>query len=78
MTAGGLLDDVLGPEPDGRQLCYHCQLPTNEPAPVSIEHSGSAASATVYTSPTHARDHPRDPIAQTAAMHRALHPGRTR
>ncbi|OPF67857.1 hypothetical protein VT50_0237620 [Streptomyces antioxidans] len=72
------LDDVLGPAPDGRQLCYHCQLPTNEPVPVAIEHSGSVASATVYACPTHTRDYPRDAIAQTAAMRRALHHGRSR
>ncbi|CDR05901.1 predicted protein [Streptomyces iranensis] len=72
------LDAVLGPEPDGRQLCYRCQLPTDEPVPVSIEHSGSVASAAVYACPTHARDYPRDSVAQAAAMRRALDRGRTR
>ncbi|WP_240529320.1 hypothetical protein [Streptomyces antioxidans] len=72
------LDDVLGPEPDGRQLCYRCQLPTDEPVPVAIEHSGSVASTTLYACPTHARDYPRDAVAQAAAMRRALHHGRTR
>ncbi|MBO3674780.1 hypothetical protein [Streptomyces sp. NEAU-YJ-81] len=68
------VDDVFGPAPDGRQLCHRCQLPTDEPVPVAIEHSGSVASPTVYACPTHARDYPRD---QAAAMRRALQQGRT-
>lgn len=72
------LDDVLGPAPDGRQLCYRCQLPTDEPVPVAVEHSGSVASTTVYACPTHARDYPRDAVAQAAAMSGALHRGRSR
>ncbi|MFJ2202654.1 hypothetical protein [Streptomyces violaceusniger] len=75
---GQALDDVLGPTPDGRQLCYRCQLPTDEPVPVAIEHSGSVAGATVYACPTHARDYPRDAVAQAAARRRALERGRTR
>lgn len=71
-------DDVLGPEPDGRQLCYRCQLPTDEPVPVAIEHTGSLASSTVYACPTHARDYPRDAVTQAAAMRRALERGRSR
>nr|WP_236057415.1 hypothetical protein [Streptomyces sabulosicollis] len=58
------LDDVLGPTLHGRQLCYRCQLPTDEPVPVAIEHSCSVASATVYACPTHARDYPRAAVAQ--------------
>ncbi|WP_055550620.1 hypothetical protein [Streptomyces sp. NBRC 110028] len=70
--------DVLGPRPEGRQLCYRCQLPTDEPVQVSVEHSGSVASATVYACPTHARDYPRDAVAQASAQRRALDQGRTR
>ncbi|WP_055552622.1 hypothetical protein [Streptomyces sp. NBRC 110028] len=70
--------DVLGPHPDGRQLCYRCQLPTDEPVQVSVEHSGSVASATVYVCPTHARDYPHDAVARAAAQRRALDRGRTR
>ncbi|MET7761694.1 hypothetical protein ABZS71_06520 [Streptomyces sp. NPDC005393] len=72
------LDEVLGPAPDGRQLCYRCQLPTDEPVPVAVEHSGSVASTTVYACPAHARDYPRDAVAQAAAMRRALDRGRSR
>ncbi|MEU8721526.1 hypothetical protein [Streptomyces antimycoticus] len=71
-------DDILGPAPDGRQLCYRCELPTDEPVPVAIEHSGSVASPTVYACPTHARDYPRDAVTQAAAMRRALDQGRSR
>ncbi|WP_055550785.1 hypothetical protein [Streptomyces sp. NBRC 110028] len=70
--------DVLGPRPDGRQLCYRCQLPTDEPVPVTVEHSGSVAGATVYACPTHARDYPRDAMARATAQHRALDRGRAR
>ncbi|MET8074675.1 hypothetical protein ABZU86_34960 [Streptomyces sp. NPDC005271] len=31
--------ELLGPAPSGRQLCYRCQLPTDEPIPVAMEHS---------------------------------------
>ncbi|MBP8534851.1 hypothetical protein [Streptomyces sp. MK37H] len=72
------VDDVLGPAPDGRQLCYRCQLPTDEPVPVAIEHTGSVAGATTYACPTHARDYPRDAMTQAAAMRRALDRGRAR
>ncbi|MEV5769925.1 hypothetical protein AB0L49_01445 [Streptomyces antimycoticus] len=72
------VDDVLGPVPEGRQLCYRCQLPTDEPVPVTMEHSGSVAGATIYACPTHARDYPRDAVTQAAAMRRALDQDRTR
>ncbi|AUA13623.1 hypothetical protein CFP59_05789 [Streptomyces malaysiensis subsp. malaysiensis] len=54
------LDDVLCPTPDGRQLCHRCQLPTDEPIPITVEHSGSVARTAVYACPTHARDHPHE------------------
>ncbi|ATL82732.1 hypothetical protein [Streptomyces malaysiensis] len=72
------VNEVLGPAPDGRQLCHRCQLPTDEPVPIAIEHTGSVAAATTYACPTHARHHPRDTVAQAAAMRRALDQGRTR
>ncbi|WP_275562283.1 hypothetical protein [Streptomyces sp. 5-6(2022)] len=68
----------LGPVPQGRQTCYRCQLPTDEPVIIAIEHSGSVASATIYACPSHARDHPRDAVAQAAARRRALDRGRVR
>ncbi|MFI0768643.1 hypothetical protein ACH4TQ_27710 [Streptomyces sp. NPDC021218] len=70
--------EILGPTPDGRQLCYRCQLPTDEPVLVTMEHSGSVASATVYACPAHARDYPADAVTQAAAMRRALDRGRAR
>ncbi|MFG2582977.1 hypothetical protein [Streptomyces malaysiensis] len=72
------VNEVLGPAPDGRQLCYRCQLPTDEPVLVAIQHSGSVARTTVYACPTHARDYPRDTMAQTAARRRAREFGRSR
>ncbi|MCM3807061.1 hypothetical protein ND808_14420 [Streptomyces sp. DR7-3] len=72
------VDEVLGPAPDGRQLCYRCQLPTDEPVPVAIRHSGSVARATVYACPTHAGDYSRDTVAQAAARRRAREFGRSR
>ncbi|MFD8279696.1 hypothetical protein ACFV47_10930 [Streptomyces solisilvae] len=72
------LDDVLGPASDGRQLCHRCQLPTDEPIPITVEHTGSVARTTVYACPTHARDHPHDTVAQVAAMRRALERGSSR
>jgi hypothetical protein len=66
------VNEVLGPVFPGRQLCYRCQLPTDEPVPVTIEHSGSIASPTIYVCPTHARDYPRGAMTQVAAVRRAL------
>ncbi|MCM3812855.1 hypothetical protein ND808_44805 [Streptomyces sp. DR7-3] len=51
---------------------------TDEPIPIAIEHTGSVAAATIYACPTHARHHPRDTVAQAAAMRRALDQGRAR
>ncbi|WJD99787.1 hypothetical protein [Streptomyces antimycoticus] len=38
----------------GRQLCYRCQLPTDEPIPVDVEDSRSAVGTVTYACPTHA------------------------
>ncbi|MET7934517.1 hypothetical protein [Streptomyces sp. NPDC005322] len=54
------IDETLGPAPEGRQLCYRCQLPTDEPIPLAMEHTGSVAGATIYVCPKHAPGHPRD------------------
>ncbi|MET8180751.1 hypothetical protein [Streptomyces sp. NPDC005336] len=53
------ISDVLGPAPSGRQLCYRCQLPTDEPIPVVMEHSGSVGGATIYACPKHAAGYPQ-------------------
>ncbi|WP_262703801.1 MULTISPECIES: hypothetical protein [Streptomyces] len=43
-----------GRMPKGRQLCYHCQLPTDEPIPVDAEDSGSDVGKVTYACPPHA------------------------
>ncbi|WP_413809378.1 hypothetical protein [Streptomyces sp. OE57] len=48
-----------GRVPEGRQLCYRCRLPTNEPIPVEVER-GDAVGKTVYACPTHATSYPRN------------------
>ncbi|GAA0678400.1 hypothetical protein GCM10009548_55850 [Streptomyces malaysiensis subsp. malaysiensis] len=72
--------EVLGPKPNGRQLCHRCQLPTDEPIPVPVEHTGSVAAATRYVCPMHARNYPHtdDVVLRAAARRRALDQGRSR
>jgi hypothetical protein len=70
--------ETLGPAPDGRQLCYRCQLPTDEPVPLTVEHTGSVAGATIYACPTHARDYPRNTAVQAASTRRAPQNGPSR
>ncbi|CAM5676947.1 hypothetical protein SANTM175S_00981 [Streptomyces antimycoticus] len=43
-----------GRAPEGRQLCYHCKLPTDEPIPVGVEDSDSAVGKVTYACPAHA------------------------
>nr|WTB08168.1 hypothetical protein OG546_30460 [Streptomyces antimycoticus] len=43
-----------GRAPEGRQLCYHCKLPTDEPIPVDVEDSDSAVGKVTYACPAHA------------------------
>jgi hypothetical protein len=43
-----------GRMPEGRQLCYRCQLPTDEPIPVDVEDNRSAVGKVTYACPTHA------------------------
>ena len=47
----------LGPRVEGRQLCYRCQLPTDEPVIVGEEHGGSLGGGITYACPRHARGH---------------------
>ncbi|MCQ8194241.1 hypothetical protein [Streptomyces rugosispiralis] len=67
------LDDVLGPEPNGRQLCYRCQLPTDEPVPVEVEGSGSDVGKVTYACPAHAplysKRRPRSLTSAAAGEH---------
>ncbi|MEU8877707.1 hypothetical protein AB0D24_42570 [Streptomyces javensis] len=68
------VNEVLGPAPDGRQLCYRCQLPTDEPIPVEAENIRSAVGRVTYACPTHAplysmRRHPRALTSAAAAEH---------
>ncbi|GAA0896424.1 MULTISPECIES: hypothetical protein [Streptomyces violaceusniger group] len=48
-----------GRRPEGRQLCYHCKLPTDEPIPVDVEDTGSDVGKVTYACPTHATGYPR-------------------
>ncbi|MGA6152545.1 hypothetical protein ACPEIC_04365 [Stenotrophomonas sp. NPDC087984] len=68
----------LGPVPQGRQTCYRCELPTDEPVIVDVQHGGSGAGRTVYACPRHARTYRRDVVAEAAVRRRALDRGRTR
>ncbi|MEV6130262.1 hypothetical protein AB0M05_26025 [Streptomyces violaceusniger] len=62
-----------GREPVGRQLCYHCQLPTDEPIPVDVEDGRSAIGKVTYACPTHAplysTPRPRSLTSATTAEH---------
>ncbi|MDN3056390.1 hypothetical protein PH213_17920 [Streptomyces sp. SRF1] len=55
-----------GPMPAGRQLCYRCQLPTDEPIPVATE-TTTGVDHTLYACPTHATTE-RTPRDLTAAF----------
>ncbi|MEU7365355.1 hypothetical protein AB0B92_07130 [Streptomyces hygroscopicus] len=39
--------------PEGRQLCYRCQLPTDEPIPVDVEARANGVGKIIYACPTH-------------------------
>ncbi|WP_306305267.1 hypothetical protein [Streptomyces hygroscopicus] len=66
-----------GPMPEGRQLCYRCQLPTDEPIPVDVEARANGVGKIIYACPTHAPLYPTDqqprPLTSAAA---AEHEGR--
>ncbi|WP_051886105.1 hypothetical protein [Streptomyces hygroscopicus] len=63
--------------PDGRQLCYHCQLPTDEPIPVDVETRANGVGQITYACPTHAPLYPtgQQPRTLTSAP-AAEHEGR--
>ncbi|WP_236076426.1 hypothetical protein [Streptomyces coffeae] len=48
----------LGPRSEGRQLCFRCQLPTDEPVIVGGEHGGNLGGGIIYACPSHARSLP--------------------
>ncbi|WHX19844.1 hypothetical protein QFW82_23735 [Streptomyces malaysiensis subsp. malaysiensis] len=62
-----------GRRPEGRQLCYRCQLPTDEPIPVEVEDSRGDVSKVVYACPPHAplysKRHPRTLTSAAATEH---------
>ncbi len=62
-----------GRMPVGRQLCYRCQLPTDEPIPVDVEDGRSDVGKVTYACPPHAplytRRRPRPLTSATAAEH---------
>ncbi|MEU7366654.1 hypothetical protein AB0B92_13830 [Streptomyces hygroscopicus] len=66
-----------GPMPEGRQLCYHCQLPTDEPIPVDVEARTNGVGQIIYACPTHAPLYPtgQQPRTLTSAP-AAEHEGR--
>lgn len=53
--------EVLDPLAQSRQLCYMCQLPTDEPTVVAIKHGGSVGGTTIYACPRHAACYPPPP-----------------
>ncbi|GLV80291.1 hypothetical protein ACH4VS_30180 [Streptomyces hygroscopicus] len=52
--------------PEGRQLCYRCQLPTDEPIPVDVETGANGVGQITYACPTHA------PLYRTGQQPRTL------
>ena len=68
--------DILGPASGGRQLCYRCQLPTDEPIPVAMEHGGSVGGATIYTCPAHASSPTREALHRRYRVTRSSRPCR--
>ncbi|MCQ6249297.1 hypothetical protein [Streptomyces malaysiensis] len=68
----------FGPTLQGRQTCHRCELPTDEPVTVDIQHGGSGAGRTVYACPRHARTYQRDAVTEAAAMRRVIDRGRAR
>ncbi|MFJ1994124.1 hypothetical protein [Streptomyces asiaticus] len=62
-----------GRAPEGRQLCYRCQLPTDEPIPVEVEDGRSDVGKVTYACPPHAplytRRQPRSLTSAAATEH---------
>ncbi|MFE2185692.1 hypothetical protein [Streptomyces sp. NPDC059455] len=67
-----------GSRPEGRQLCYRCHLPTDEPIPVDVEDGRGDVGKVTYACPPHAPLYSkRQPRSLTSAA--ALeHEGRPR
>ncbi|WP_432585826.1 hypothetical protein ABVG11_06255 [Streptomyces sp. HD1123-B1] len=57
----------LGPRSEGRQLCVHCQLPTDEPVIIGTEHGGNLCGGITYACPRHARGYPAVDAAHLVA-----------
>ncbi|MBA6437477.1 hypothetical protein [Streptomyces sp. GMR22] len=72
------LDDVLGPEPDGRQLCHRCWLPTDEPIPVEVEDGRSDVGKVTYACPPHAPLYSKRRVPTLTSAAAAAHEGRRR
>ncbi|ASQ95206.1 hypothetical protein [Streptomyces sp. 11-1-2] len=68
----------FGSVPLGRQTCHRCELPTDEPVIVDVQHGGSGAGRTVYACPRHARACQQDSVAEAAAMRRIREQGHAR
>ncbi|MEU2208750.1 hypothetical protein AB0B95_35745 [Streptomyces hygroscopicus] len=67
-----------GPMPEGRQLCYRCQLPTDEPIPVAVQTRGNDIDKITYACPVHAplyptAQRPRTLTSTPAAEHEGRH-----
>ncbi|MEU8725685.1 hypothetical protein [Streptomyces antimycoticus] len=65
-----------GRAPEGRQLCYRCKLPTDEPIPVDVEDSDSAVGKVTYAcprphAPLYSKRRPRS-LSAAAAEHEGL------
>ncbi|MBP8532342.1 hypothetical protein GWI24_03865 [Streptomyces sp. MK37H] len=62
-----------GRVPEGRQLCFRCKLPTDEPIPVDVEDGRSDVGKVTYACPPHAplytRRQPRTLTSAAAAEH---------
>ncbi|SEC89533.1 hypothetical protein [Streptomyces melanosporofaciens] len=62
-----------GRVPEGRQLCYRCALPTDEPIPVEVEDSHGDVAKVTYACPSHAplysKRRPRTLTSAEAAEH---------
>ncbi|WP_250853170.1 hypothetical protein [Streptomyces rhizosphaericus] len=67
-----------GRAPEGRQLCYHCKLPTDEPIPVDVEDGRSDVGKVTYACPPHAplysKRQPRSLASAAAAEHEGRRP----
>ncbi|MBI0299298.1 hypothetical protein JBE04_33790 [Streptomyces sp. PRKS01-29] len=67
-----------GRRPEGRQLCYRCKLPTDEPIPVDVEDGRSDVGKVTYSCPPHAplysKRRPRTLTSAAATEHEGRRP----